>query len=49
MFEKLKITKDTIVKIITLLLIASVFLLTMSVLTDDNDSRKQVTDDDGAT
>ena len=39
MFEKLKITKDTVVKLITLLLIASVFLLTMSVLTDDNDSR----------
>lgn len=49
MFEKLKITKDTVVKLITLLLIASVFLLTMSVLTDDNDSRRQVTDDDGAT
>ena len=49
MFEKPKITKETIVKIITVILIASVFLLTMSILTDDNDSRKQVTDDDGAT
>ena len=49
MFEKLKITKDTIVKIITLLLIASVFLLTMSVLTDYNYSIKQFTYDYGAT
>ena len=33
----------------TAVLIASVFLLTMSVLTDQNDSRKQISDDNGAT
>ncbi len=49
MFEKPKITKDTIVKIISVMIIASVFLLTMSILTDDNDGRKQVSDDNGAT
>ena len=49
MFEKPKITKDTFVKIITAIILASVFLLTMSILTDDNDSRKQVADDNGAT
>ncbi len=49
MFGKIGITKDLIVKIITAVLIASVFLLTMSVLTDDNDSRKQISDDNGAT
>jgi len=49
MFEKPKITKDTIVKIISVMIVASVFLLTMSILTDDNDGRKQVTDDNGAT
>lgn len=49
MFGKIGITKDLIVKIITLIVIASVFLLTMSILTDDYDSRKQISDDNGAT
>ncbi len=49
MFGRIGITKDLTVKIITLLVIASVFLLTMSILTDDYDSRKQISDDNGAT
>ncbi|MFQ9894067.1 MAG: hypothetical protein ACLRWH_13165, partial [Emergencia sp.] len=49
MLEKPKFTKDNIMKLITIIIIASVFFLTMSILTDDNDSRKQISDDDGAT
>ena len=49
MFKKSGTAKEAIVKILTAVLIASVFLLTMSVLTDQNDSRKQISDDNGAT
>lgn len=49
MFEKLQITKDAMVKIIAAVIVASIFLLTISILTDDNDSRKQISDNDGAT
>ncbi len=48
MFEKTSISKDHMVKGIAVILVASVFFLTMSVLTDDNDSRKQISDNDGA-
>lgn len=49
MFGKSKFTKDSVTKLTAMVMIASVFLLTMSILTDDNDSRKQISDDDGAT
>lgn len=42
MFEKPKINKEQFLKIIASLIIASIFLLTLSILTDDHDSRKQV-------
>lgn len=48
MFEKPKITKESMLKIITAIIVASIFLLTISILTDDNDSRKQISDSDGA-
>ncbi|MGN0733433.1 MAG: hypothetical protein ACI4LC_04560 [Emergencia sp.] len=40
MFEKINITKENLSKLIIALIVAAVFLLTMSILTDDNDSRK---------
>ena len=49
MFEKPEITKGNIMKIIIAIIIASIFLLTLSILTDDNDSRRQISDDNGAT
>lgn len=49
MFGKTGTTKDTVMKIVTVIIIASIFLLTISILTDDNDSRKQISDDNGAT
>ena len=48
MFGKIQFTKDTAVKIITAIIISSIFLLTVSVLTDPDDSRKQISDDNGA-
>lgn len=49
MFEKPEITKEGIMKIVVALIIASIVLLSLSILTDGNDSRKQISDDDGAT
>ena len=49
MFEKPEITKENIMKIIIAIIIASIFLLTLSILTDDNDSRRQISNDNGAT
>ncbi|WP_282750919.1 hypothetical protein, partial [Emergencia timonensis] len=49
MFEKPEITKEGVMKIVVALIIASIVLLSLSILTDDNDSRKQISDDDGAT
>lgn len=48
MFGKIQFTKETAVKIITAIIISSIFLLTISVLTDPDDSRKQISDDNGA-
>lgn len=48
MFGKIQFTKDTAVKIITAIIISSIFLLTVSVLTESDDSRKQISDDNGA-
>jgi hypothetical protein len=47
MFEKIK-GKENFIKIITVLLIASIAILALSILTEDTDSRKQIIDNDGA-
>lgn len=44
-----KINKENLIKIITALIIASIALLSISILTDDNDSRRQILDKDGGT
>ncbi len=49
MFERPEIKKETMVKLIGAIIVASVFLLTISILTDSHDSRRQISDDDGAT
>lgn len=49
MFGKANLTKETVTKILTALIIASIFFLTMSILMDDNDSRRQISDNNGAT
>ncbi len=47
MFEKF--SKDNLIKIITAIIIASIALLSISILTDDNDSRRQIIDKNGGT
>lgn len=49
MFERPEIKKETMVKLIGAVIVAAVFLLTISILTDSHDSRRQISDDDGAT
>lgn len=46
MFEKL-VGKDALVKLITVLLLASVAILAVSIFTDSDDGRKQILDADG--
>ncbi len=46
MFEKF-IDKENFVRVITVLLIASIVILALSILTDTDDGRKQIIDKDG--
>ena len=46
MFEKI-VSKGSLGKLITILLIASVAILALSILTDSKDGRKQIIDPDG--
>ena len=46
MFEKI-VSKGSLGKLITILLIASVAILALSILTDSKDGRKQIIDSDG--
>lgn len=46
MFEKF-IEKDALLKLVSVLLIASVAVLALSILTDSDDGRKQIIDQDG--
>lgn len=46
MFEKI-LGKDALVKLITVLLVASVAVLALSILTDSKDGRRQIADLDG--
>ena len=48
MFDKNKFTKEQIMKVLTALIIATIFLLSMSLLLDDHDNRKMISDNDGA-
>ena len=47
MFEKF-IAKENFIKLITVLLIASIGILALSILTENSDGRKQITDNDRA-
>lgn len=49
MLEKLRLSKETMTKLMTVLIVATVFFLSLSILTDSNDSRKLISDNDGAT
>ena len=49
MFEKFNLSKDSMTKLISVLLISAVFFLAVSILTDNDDSRKLISDNNGAT
>ncbi len=49
MFGKTNFNKENIMKLLTVLIVAAIFFLSMSVLMDNNDSRRQISDNDGAT
>ena len=49
MFEKYRLSKDSITKLIIVLIISAIFFLSMSILTDNGDSRKMISDNNGAT
>ena len=49
MFEKFNLSKDSMTKLISVLLISAVFFLAVSILTDNDDSRNMISDNNGAT
>lgn len=49
MLKDIKLSKDTMTKLITVLIVSAIFFLSMSILTDNHDSRKMISDNDGAT
>jgi len=49
MFGKNNFNKENTTKLLIVLIVAAIFFLSMSVLLDDNDSRRQISDNDGAT
>ena len=49
MLEKVRLSKETITKLVSLLMVAAIFFLSLSILTDDDDGRKMISDSHGAT
>mgnify|MGYP003292775155 CR=1 FL=1 len=47
MFEKIK-DNNNLVRLITILLIASILIISLSILTENSDTRRQIIDRDGA-
>ena len=49
MLEKFRLSKDSMMKLMTVLIVASIIFLSLSILTDNDDSRKLISDNNGAT
>ena len=49
MLEKIRLSKDSMTKLISVLIVAAIFFLAMSILTDNDDGRKMISDNNGAT
>ena len=49
MLEKCRLSKDSMTKLIVVLIVSAIFFLSMSILTDNDDSRKMISDNNGAT
>ena len=48
MLEKIRLSKDSMTKLISVLIVAAIFFLAMSILTDNDDGRKMISDNNGA-
>lgn len=49
MLEKFRLSKDSMMKLMTVLIVAAIIFLSLSILTDNDDSRKLISDNNGAT
>lgn len=49
MLEKMRLSKDSITKLVSALIVAAIFFLSLSILTDNDDGRKMISDNNGAT
>ena len=49
MLEKFRLSKDSMMKLMTVLIVAAIVFLSLSILTDNDDSRKLISDNNGAT
>lgn len=48
MVEKIKLSKESMTKLITVLIVAAIVFLSLSILTDNNDERNMISDNNGA-
>ena len=49
MLEKMNVSKESMTKLIIVLILAAIVFLTLSILTDERDGRKMISDNNGAT
>lgn len=48
MFEKIKLSKESMTKLMIVLIVSAIVFLSLSVLTENNDGRKMISDNNGA-
>jgi len=48
MFEKMKLSKESMTKLMIVLIVSAIVFLSLSVLTENNDGRKMISDNNGA-
>ena len=48
MLEKMRLSKESITKLVSALIIAAIFFLSVSILTDNDDGRTMISDNNGA-
>ena len=48
MLEKIRLSKESMTKLITVLIVAAIVFLSLSILTDNNDERNMISDNNGA-
>lgn len=48
MFEKYRLSKESITRLVTVLIVAAILFLSLSILTENDDGRKMISDNNGA-